>query len=157
MAQLMPRTNLRDGQSSCSSMTDPMGGDFPNVVGDVLQSIDEQGASGIHHLGRSIHRFLEGLELPLQSFLYQMRDDKKKVYEEQPCLKEKPACYSGVDVSQHCSGGRGFALSGREGSLGGLEANLKPCYLAGCLRVQVVAFVPLTEEASRIIAVVRVG
>jgi hypothetical protein len=64
----VPGTSLRHSHSSCSPLADPVGGDVPSAVGDVLQSIHEQVASGVHPGGCVVRRLVEGLNLCLQCF-----------------------------------------------------------------------------------------
>ena len=76
--KLVPGTSLRHSQSSCSPLADPMGGDVPRVVGDILQSVHEQVASGVHYGGGDVHRLVEDLNLCLQAF---------------PCRKKRDGYY----------------------------------------------------------------
>ena len=61
--KLLPGTGLCHSQSSCSPLMDPVGGDLPGAIEDVLQTVHEQVASGAHHGASAIRRSVEGLNL----------------------------------------------------------------------------------------------
>jgi hypothetical protein len=72
-------------------------------------------------------------------------------------LEETFTCYSSVGVGQHRPDSRSFALGGGEGGLGRFETELKPPYLLCGLGVQITGFIPLSEEAPRIVTIVGIS
>ena len=68
--KIVPGTGLSHSQSSCSPLPDTMGGDLPGTVGDVLQAVHQQVASGIHRGGSAVRRLVEGLNLCLQGYSF---------------------------------------------------------------------------------------
>ena len=76
--KLLPGTGLCHSQSSCSPLLDTVGGDLPGAVGDVLQVVHQQVASGVHRGGGAIRRLVEGLNLCLQD--YNFHAEKRDAY-----------------------------------------------------------------------------
>ena len=74
----MPGTDLHHSQSSCSPLLDTVGGDLPGAVGDVLQAVHQQVASGVHRGGGAVHRLVEGLNLCLQGYNFHV--EKKEMF-----------------------------------------------------------------------------
>ena len=64
--------------------------------------------------------------------------------------------HHGVRLNHPCPSGIDFFLYSEEGSLGGLEADLKLTILLSCLGIMVLGSPPLLEEAPGIIIGVRV-
>ena len=64
----MPDIGLRHSQSSCSPLLDTVGGDLPGTVGDVLQAVHLEVATGVHRGGGAVRRLVEGLNLCLQGY-----------------------------------------------------------------------------------------
>ena len=74
----MPGTDLRHSQSSCSPLLDTVGGDLPGAVGDVLQAVHQQVASGVYCGGGVVRHLAEGLNLCLQG--YNFHAERRDVY-----------------------------------------------------------------------------
>ena len=74
----MPSTGLRHSQSNCSHLSDTVGGDLPGTVGDVLQAVHQQVASGVHRGGGAVHRLVEAQNLCLQGFNFHA--EKKEMF-----------------------------------------------------------------------------
>ena len=76
--KIVPGIGLRHSQSSCSPLPNTVGGDLPGAVGDVLQVVHQQVASGVHHGGDAVRRLVEDLNLCLQG--YNFHAEKRDVY-----------------------------------------------------------------------------
>ena len=74
----MPDTGLHHSKNSYSPLPDTVGGNLLGAVGDVLQVVHQQVASGVHHGGGAVHRLVEGLSLCLQG--YNFHAEKRDVY-----------------------------------------------------------------------------
>ena len=71
----MPGTGLHHSTSSCSPLPDTMGGNLPGTVGDVLQAVHQQVASGVHRGGGAVRRLVEDLNLCLQGYNFRAKKE----------------------------------------------------------------------------------
>ena len=73
--KIVPGTGLHHSTSSCSPLPDTMGGNLPGTVGDVLQVVHQQVASGVHRGGDAVRRLVEDLNLCLQGYNFRAKKE----------------------------------------------------------------------------------